>query len=179
MPKKTKISEADINTFHEAVKDVKRLADEKVHLIPPKNRVIPPKPVFSDQNSTIFLIDDDRVENVRSDEIISFKQTGIPDKTLRKLLKGQYNVEAVLDLHGMTAEQARLALQQFIAQSIEMDIRVGLIIHGKGLRNDAPVLKNRLNQWLRRLPQVLAFCSAQPKHGRQGAMYVLLKRATR
>ncbi|HET8706021.1 MAG TPA: Smr/MutS family protein, partial [Pseudomonadales bacterium] len=38
-----------------------------------------------------------------------------------------------------------------------------------------PILKSSVNHWLRQLPQVLAFCSAQPKDGGLGAVYVLVK----
>jgi DNA-nicking Smr family endonuclease len=37
------------------------------------------------------------------------------------------------------------------------------------------VLKNGVNQWLRRWDSIVAFCSAQPHHGGTGAAYVLLK----
>ncbi|MEE9156926.1 MAG: Smr/MutS family protein, partial [Gammaproteobacteria bacterium] len=39
-----------------------------------------------------------------------------------------------------------------------------------------PVLKNKLNNWLRQRDEVLAFCSTRPVDGGTGAVYVLLKR---
>ena len=52
------------------------------------------------------------------------------------------------------------------------------IIHGKGLSSDAklPVLKGKVDSWLRRKGEVLAYCSARPDDGGTGAVYVLLKR---
>jgi len=52
------------------------------------------------------------------------------------------------------------------------------IIHGKGKgsENNLPILKNNLDQWLRRQDHVLAFCSARPIGGGTGAVYVLIKR---
>jgi len=51
------------------------------------------------------------------------------------------------------------------------------IIHGKGYgsREQAPVLKNSLNSWLRQHPDVLAFSSTRPEHGGTGAVHVLLR----
>ena len=53
-----------------------------------------------------------------------------------------------------------------------------LIIHGKGSRNssNAPILKNAVNEQLRRLDAVLAFCSALSEDGGVGALYVMLKK---
>jgi DNA-nicking Smr family endonuclease len=51
------------------------------------------------------------------------------------------------------------------------------IIHGKGYRSvdSHPVLKNDLNLWLRQHKDVQAFCSAPPKSGGTGAVFVLLR----
>ena len=47
------------------------------------------------------------------------------------------------------------------------------IVHGKG---SEAILKTCINGWLRQLPEVLAFCSAPPKDGGNGAVLVLLKK---
>jgi DNA-nicking Smr family endonuclease len=51
------------------------------------------------------------------------------------------------------------------------------IIHGKGYgsREQAPVLKSRLNHWLREQQDVLAFCSSRRDQGGTGAVNVLLR----
>jgi len=52
------------------------------------------------------------------------------------------------------------------------------IIHGKGLssKNNEPVLKQLVRNWLIQRPDVLAFVPAQPAEGGSGAVIVLLKR---
>jgi DNA-nicking Smr family endonuclease len=52
------------------------------------------------------------------------------------------------------------------------------IIHGKGLSSAGklPVLKGKVDAWLRQMDAVLAFCSARRNDGGTGALYVLLKR---
>jgi DNA-nicking Smr family endonuclease len=82
-------------------------------------------------------------------------------------------------MHGMTAAIARSELVAFIAHCRSRRIRCARLIHGKGYGSDgsAPVLKNRLNSWLRQHPDVLAFTSAQARHGGSGALYVLLRSA--
>lgn len=180
MPKKTPISQDDLDTFHEAMKGIKPLQHkkEKISPTPPtiKRKYPDQQEADSDESFSFHLSDADYLEEVAGEELISYKQPDLDDKILRNLRKGQYNVQAKLDLHGMTVNQARLAVEQFIYACLTEQIRSILIVHGKGHPNKAPILKNKLNHWLREIKMVLAFCSASIPHGSSGAMYVLLKR---
>jgi DNA-nicking Smr family endonuclease len=100
---------------------------------------------------------------------------------LQKLRLGDYSIQAHLDLHGMTAEEARQALERFIVTSVAKGIRCVLVIHGRGLnsRDQIPILKQRMSNWLKRgrlKRLVLAFSTAQPYDGGAGALYVLLRK---
>jgi DNA-nicking Smr family endonuclease len=88
----------------------------------------------------------------------------------------QYTIEASLDLHGMVVTEARNALSHFLMECHRQGIRQVLIIHGKGRANPYPILKNKLNHWLRQADNVLAFCSVKASDGSSGALHVLLKR---
>ena len=59
----------------------------------------------------------------------------------------------------MTIPVAENELIRFLALCRDRHIRCVRIIHGKGYgsRAGSPVLKNRLNHWLRQHPDVLAF----------------------
>lgn len=118
------------------------------------------------------------VTPVSADEILSFVRGGIQDKLKTKLKKGLIAFEAKIDLHGATVKQAGRELQESIEQAHASGLRCILVVHGrgKGSFDNKPALKTHVNQWLRELPQVLAFHSAQPRHGGAGALYVLLKR---
>lgn len=100
--------------------------------------------------------------------------------TLRKLKAGEFTTQALLDLHGHTKEEARVALTSFVSNAHAMGSRALLVIHGRGLKSsDGPVLKELVVRWLTTgslSPLVLAFCSARPCDGGTGALYVLLKR---
>lgn len=122
------------------------------------------------------LTDNHNLKAVTADEIISFARPDLSYKTLRRLRAGKIHIEATLDLHGMSAEKAERQLMSFLNHSLERDLRCILIIHGKGKITQKPILKNKINSWLRHLNIVLAFCSAKPKHGGQGAVYVLLRK---
>lgn len=180
MSKKPKISQEDIDAFHAAVKGTTPLIHKKtrVKLSAPKSKYSQPiKPSFAEDE--VHLTENQDLHQVQGEEFITFKQAGISNKTLRKLRKGQYNVEAILDLHGKSVEEAKIAVEQFLQHCLRREVRVALIIHGKGHHSRMlPILKNKLNLWLRELDIVLAFCSAAPTHGSRGAIYIMLKRST-
>jgi DNA-nicking Smr family endonuclease len=114
------------------------------------------------------------------DESIShtFMRPGLQHRTMKQLRRGKITLDDSLDLHGSTARQARQQLGNFIAVSIANKFRAVIIVHGKGLRstNNTPVLKTRVNYWLRDNESVMGFCPAPSHHGGSGALYVLLKR---
>ena len=112
-----------------------------------------------------------------ADEILAFRGNGVQQRLFKKLKSGQFPIEARLDLHGLTVDKARTILSQFINECIENQYRCVIIIHGKGSRGDLPILKSMLNHWLKQIPDILAFSSAQPQNGGTGALYVLLKKS--
>jgi DNA-nicking Smr family endonuclease len=114
-------------------------------------------------------------------EEILYRGPRISEQVFRRLRRGQYRVDAELDLHGLKSEQARTELRVFIAAALAEGLRVVRIIHGKGLRsgNRGPVLRLMVNDTLRRLEAVLAFASAREVDGGSGACLVLLQRPGR
>ncbi len=98
-------------------------------------------------------------------------------KSMRKLQRGGYSVQAEIDLHGMTLEEAKPALSDFINYSASQGKYCVRVVHGKGLGSGhrGPVLKNAVNRWLRKWDCVLAFVSTRQVDGGTGAVYVLLQ----
>jgi DNA-nicking Smr family endonuclease len=84
-----------------------------------------------------------------------------------------------VDLHGLTAEDAREVFEKFIKGAITTGKRGVLIIHGRGLSSPSePVLKKKVIEWLTRGPWrkwVVAYSSARFVDGGAGATYVLLR----
>lgn len=112
---------------------------------------------------------------------LQFQRTGIQHGVLRNLRLGKYPIDARLDLHHHTVEQARRALFQFVNDCQQHDVRCALITHGMGRdRQPQPgLLKSCVAHWLPQLDAVLAFHSAQKQHGGVGATYVLLRKSDR
>lgn len=123
----------------------------------------------------------DYVERVDPNDVLEYKRDGVQDGVFKRLRQGKYSTEARLDLHRRTVEEARREVFQFIEDCMRHDIRVGIIVHGKGERapdpNDQATLKSFINKWLRDLDNVMAFHSAQRHHGGLGAVYVLFRKS--
>ncbi|GAB6068338.1 DNA endonuclease SmrA [Methylothermus subterraneus] len=119
------------------------------------------------------------IEPVPPEAILSFKRPGVQHGVFKKLRRGEYPVEAVLDLHRLTVVQARREVCAFVRECLHSEVRCALIIHGKGQRGEGEpraLLKSCLARWLPLLAEVLAFHSAQRRDGGVGAVYVLLKK---
>lgn len=122
------------------------------------------------------------VELVHPHAVLSFMRPGIQHGVFRKLRQGAYPLDAVLDLHQLTVEEARNEVFRFIRDCMAQDVRSALINHGKGGRHPdrpAALLKSYVAKWLPQFPEVMAFHSAQSFHGGAGAVYVLLKKSER
>jgi DNA-nicking Smr family endonuclease len=116
-----------------------------------------------------------------TDEYIEGVIVGADPELLAKLRRGDFSIQAHYDLHGMTAAEARQAVERFILSSVIKGLRCVLIIHGRGLnsQDQMPVLKERMSSWLKRgrlKRLVLAFATAQPCDGGAGAIYLLLRK---
>ncbi len=104
---------------------------------------------------------------------------GVDRRNAERLRRGQLDIEARIDLHGMTQEHAHSALVGFIERSWHAGRRCVLVITGKGLRDGTGVLRAAVPRWLnepRLRGAILAFSHAQPRDGGEGALYVMLKR---
>ena len=119
------------------------------------------------------------IEPVDPHDTLEFKRAGIQNGVYRNLRLGKYPIDARLDLHNLTVEQARQAVYGFIEECCAYDIRTALITHGKGEgRKPQPaLLKSCIAHWLPQLTEVQAFHSAQRHHGGTGATYLLIRKS--
>ncbi|UTW44108.1 DNA endonuclease SmrA [bacterium SCSIO 12696] len=126
------------------------------------------------------LDSEEHIELIKPHDQLSFKRDGIQHGVFKNLRLGKYALEARLDLHHHSVEQARRALFEFVRDCMESDLRSVIITHGKGeLRSKPALLKSCVNHWLRQLDAVMAFHSAQPYHGGAGATYAMLRKSSR
>ena len=111
-------------------------------------------------------------------EVLEWKKDGVQNAVFNQLRRGGYAVEGQLDLHRKTVKEARDLVFNFLKLAQARDWRSLLIAHGKGELSKTPGrLKSYLVAWLEAHPEVIAFCSAQKRHGGVGAVYVLVRKS--
>ncbi|WP_234684153.1 Smr/MutS family protein [Bradyrhizobium monzae] len=98
-----------------------------------------------------------------------------------KLSRGRSEIEARLDLHGMTQMRAHRALTGFLHRAHHDGMTFVLVITGKGRSGgESGVLRRQVPEWLS-LPEfrsfVVGFEEAGIGHGGEGALYVRIRRA--
>jgi DNA-nicking Smr family endonuclease len=172
----------DVTLFREAVRDVKPLGRATQAADPPSGSARRPRPTArftrADRLAVLeeSLRDDFLDPALASGEELVFQRPGVKAGVLRKLRRGDYRVQAEIDLHGLTVAEAKQALREFLAQALLRQWRCVRIIHGKGLRSGhrGPVLKAMVGATLRKVGPVLAYVSARQVDGGTGAVYVLL-----
>jgi DNA-nicking Smr family endonuclease len=173
-----KPSTDDINLFRRSIGPIRRIRSDKVY---PAAKHPAPRPLAAATDKTAphppVFAEEFHGREISARESLYFARTGLQQRLLQRLRRGQLPCEAELDLHGMTIAEAQHQLARFLSYCGERGLRTVRIIHGKGYgsREQAPVLKSRINHWLREQQAVLAFCSSRPDQGGTGAVNVLLR----
>lgn len=134
-----------------------------------------------EQEVALDLTADEHFDVRFSDRHIRGRSEGVSRETVAKLERGEFAVRSHVDLHGMALDDARKAVDEFLAERQRRGDRCVLVITGKGRnsRHQVGVLREGIPEWLARGPsarRLLAFATARPCDGGEGAFYVLLRK---
>jgi DNA-nicking Smr family endonuclease len=177
------LSDDESNLFRTSIGDIRPLPDNGKTAFPPDLPWPVPRQNRANENplSADKLSDYIPQELAATGEEFFFQRSGVAPLTMKRLRRGYWAIQAELDLHGMTSDEARAGLIGFLDECKQLGLRCVRVIHGKGLssRNREPVLKLKTGSWLMQRDEVLAFCQARPMDGGSGAVIVLLKVARR
>ena len=170
--------------FLAAVGQVQPLAEGTRRVEPEKKSALPPR---MDEDAEVLaqlaelVAGDAPFDLSDSDEFVEGHLPSLDPQLLRKLRAGEIALQGHVDLHGLTRDEAKRALERFLLESRHAGKRCVLVVHGRGLhsKDQIPVLKTSVQLWLTRgriARWVLAFSTARPHDGGSGAIYVLLRR---
>ena len=177
-------------------RQVKRTATplhpERPEPAPPVARPRPAKPVATDLKD--FRIGRTAPQTAPAHDLvppvserIGRQPVRMDAKAFGRMKRGKMGIEARLDLHGMTLDQAHPRLVRFILRSYSDGKRLVLVITGKGRQSgdEGPmparrgILRHQVPEWLQSGPLaglVLEIRHAHRSHGGGGAYYVYLRR---
>jgi len=168
----------------QAFADVTRMAaDNRARIAPPRPAPIPRQRI-ADEEDALLASKYGKVPAPHAWDIgqehegeQTFVRTGLGSDVLAKLRRGHWTLQGEVDLHGLTADQARDHLSQFLLDARGRGARCVRVIHGKGLSSPSkePVLKGKVRRWLAHWDDVLAYCEAPRHAGGAGAVLVLLR----
>ncbi len=161
---------SDWEFWQEEIKGVKKLLTKKAEHNKAK------KPVVVKQREISAI-----TPKATHKKLIHGDTADIDKSSRQKMDRGEYEIDAELDLHGLTREQAFRTLEAFIDTSYATQRRMVLVITGKGIKSKPADVKLRdeLPNWLNRehiKDKIIRFTSAIQKHGGAGAFYILIKR---
>ena len=167
--------------FSLAVGPVQRLAEPgRVHGHRPRPEPHP-RQREADERAALreALSDEVDVESLLlTDDGLSFRRPGLSPDVVTRLRRGQWSIQAQIDLHGLRRDEARDQLAAFVRDALQRGQRCVRVIHGKGLGSPGrePVLKAKVQRWLAQCQEVIAFAQASGPQGGAGALVVLLER---
>ncbi|HET6629363.1 MAG TPA: Smr/MutS family protein [Woeseiaceae bacterium] len=178
-PPRREATEDDASLFRKLMAEARPL---KIDVVPPlrpqrkaiaRSRRADERQVLAD--SLNFDLEHAEAEN---GDGLRFHRSSVGRKTMRRLARGGFSVQAATDLHGMTVAEARGNLRDFLDDARRRGYTCVRVVHGKGLGSGTrgPVLKRKVDHWLRQWDGVLAFVSARQVDGGTGALYVLLRK---
>jgi len=165
----------DLHLFREQMADAVPLEQDRAE---PFQRRPPPRPLpqpaYLDETEGGTTLSE---AEVVTGEFLEFVRPGVQQRVLQELRRGHIEPQLELDLHGLSVAYAQQTLDAFLRECRRRLLRCARIIHGKGSRSEQgqPVLKRKVNYWLRCYDDVLAFTSATRRDGGTGALYVLLR----
>ncbi|WP_298441169.1 endonuclease SmrB [uncultured Ferrimonas sp.] len=160
----------DFDLFRQTMGDIKPLGNDKVtHRkaipTPDKTRAKQERKLadhyFSDSYQPLFPADGPMRWN--RDDVDRFE--------LKKLRRGEYVPDMMLDLHGCTLAEARHELIALINACKQQHVHCANVMTGIG----TGVLKQKVPAWLCQHPDVMAFHQAPLEFGGNGALLVLVE----
>lgn len=157
--------------------------------VPASRRALPDAPVEPSARKVVPKPTPAAVP-ARAPEVV--RPVALERRKARRIAKGGQEIEARLDLHGLSQEEAHRALEHFIARASRDGRRTVLVITGKGGSSRADdfgdggfrarergVLRRMVPHWLDGpllRPLVVSYAQAHVRHGGEGALYVMLRR---
>ncbi len=171
----------DEHLLSEAMEGVQtiRRGDNRIRAKRPAPVAGPPRENEEEKLLQEVLTDYSTINVTNLPEYMEGYVEGINPLIMEKLRKGEFSVQQVIDLHGLSIEGARETFEYFLSSAVRKGLKCVKIIHGRGLKSKrTPIIKDYLKTWIIRAMHrkwVTAFSNATMADGGPGATYILLR----
>jgi DNA-nicking Smr family endonuclease len=168
----------EVDLFKKEFKDIAPIKQDK----------IPPQRLSSKQNSGLtqknkadlsqikqaaaaFEFSDGFEGHFDIDQPLKYVTENTHSHEIKRLRRGDYPPDLILDLHGFKKEEAKHEIAALIHAAQKQHVYCVSIMHGKGTY----ALKKSIPNWLIQHPAVLGFHQAPKEWGGQAALLVLIE----
>lgn len=171
MPQNNPIN-TDLTLFQEAMNGVRPLEQDKIRLEQPriKRKRQNEGQINQQINQQSYYFSDEYSPLLPEEGAMRWCVNAEYSRELKKLRKGQYEPELLLDLHGLTQQEAKYEIGALIHECLKRRYNVCSIMHGHGKN----ILKKRVPQWLAQHPDIVAFHQAPRHMGGNSTLLVML-----
>ncbi|WP_088332297.1 endonuclease SmrB [Lacimicrobium sp. SS2-24] len=183
MPRKPPLADEDIHLFRREIGQVKPIKQDKIQPLPPtsKKKTLEVRSNRAKQNrgsdrdarqaAASFQFSDGFEAWFDPNLPVKYVKPGVDNHEVKRLRRGDYPPDLILDLHGLKREEAKLEIAALLHTARRQHCSCVCIVHGLG----GHVLKRHVPNWLIQHPDVLAFHQATLEWGGNGALLVLLQ----
>lgn len=176
------VPDDDEHLFSEAmegVRTISRRGNRVRSKTPPEILSHPGKDTGEDRLLQNILADGNLINVTNLPEYMEGYAEGVSPLVMEKLRNGEFSVQQVVDLHGLSIESARETFEFFLSEAIRKNLKCIKVIHGRGLKSKRePIIKDYLKTWIVRAMHrkwITAFSNAVMPDGGPGATYILLR----
>ncbi|AWB68173.1 endonuclease SmrB [Saccharobesus litoralis] len=161
----------EMDLFRQAMGDTRQIKQDKIQPEAKRNKQ---KIALDIEKRTVreasFYFSDTFEPAIESDGPIKYVQQGFAHDLAKRIRRGDFQPDLILDLHGMKRDHAKLELAELIHTAIKEHCRCICIVHGIG----SGILKAKIPHWLVQHPKIAAFHQAPLEFGGNGAILALV-----
>ncbi|MBB6055393.1 endonuclease SmrB [Tolumonas osonensis] len=171
MSKKTILDDQDIGLFREAITGVRQIKQDTIRLQSPAIKQKAQIREIRESQQAQHYFSDEYEPLLSQEGPVRYNRSDVSAYEVKKLRRGDYIPDMMLDLHGLTQQQAKSELGALIEACRRQHIRCACVMHGHGKN----ILKQRIPLWLAQHPDVMAFHQATKLWGGDAAILVLIE----
>lgn len=170
MTKKTPLDDDELHLFQDAVSGVKPMKQDTIRLHQPLPKHKQERLEIRQTQTSKYFFSDEYEPLVDLEGPVKYVREDVSAYEAKKLRRGDYIPDLMLDLHGMTQAEAKEELAALLEACKKQHIQCACVMHGHGKN----ILKQRIPQWLAQHPDVMAFHQAPKLWGGDAAILVLV-----